>query len=195
MKKILKKAAIFISPLLIGVLFALSIQTSLGLEAPTIDPSQDLTLAPTFLSVLIGDSGVVPADGDLRVQGELYVEGFLRTNSIESLSGGSITSNTSFEAAKFGHYYIREDRCTSCTLIPIFVPDIGGMLSETDACDADDILVGCSGFAGGTTNTLYGTDIYKSGTTWYCRTLAKTSPITSTAFCYSPDASAAVSEV
>lgn len=186
MKKISRILAIFIAPLSTGLLIALLIQGAAGVSYTEPDDSPDTFIedVAVFDTLSVG-SGNNPAFGDLIVNQAIEVQSILKVDTIEAYSGNTIVFDDNLEASRLGTFYLKSATCTSCWWN--FFGQYAGMYTIATACDAGDQLVTCNAWIGSTTKKMYGTDVYRSGSTYWCKAVGNGSPMTVTAMCLSPD--------
>lgn len=190
MLKILSRFGKALVVLTSGLFFAFLIQGVWAYIGPDCNPyDTTCTTYPEFYSLTVGG---VPGTGEntVRVKNDMVVVGTLFTDGIDDLDfGADIQFLNDFEAAQFGHFYIKELNCMACNS-SVADGDSSKTLmnSQLVACNAGDVLLGCSGWVDSTLKRSYGSDIYQATDgIYYCQTLSSGTPMTGQAFCFSPD--------
>lgn len=166
-------------------ILALGMSSAMASYEPSTSPGSAYELiTPNFNALLIGRGTDPTSNGDLKIMGNTTVIGDVITDTLDSYSGGEITSSANIVAPAFGDVYYLGSTPTDNT-------SSSGIFSATKSCASGDLMLSCNGYltSPSTSGTGYfGSEISKtvSTSTYTCTAKAGARGVIAQTVCWSP---------
>lgn len=185
MKKLLDYFERLSAILIVGIFLSFGISSAIASYSPSESPGNPYTLvSPNFKALLIGSGTSPTSSGDLKVTGDATVVGDVIADTLDSYSGGAISSADDVTATRFGDIYYKNSSGYTAS---------GSYYYTSASCGLGDLMLECTGYLSSPSSTryYYGSIATKStsgsGTQYFCKAYASTTAVTSQATCWAAE--------